>query len=63
MALGLLFLLLSGVFTLGWILGSALGYQSGRADAEALADLQSELVRSIELHLTDEPEVAAAQLG
>lgn len=55
MGLGLVFLVLSGVFTLGWVLGSALGYQNGRQDAEALANLQSELVRSIEVHLADEP--------
>ncbi len=68
MALGVLFLLLSAAFTLGWMLGSALGYQSGRHDAEQLADLQAELVRSIELHLTEpdaagETEAAAAPLG
>jgi hypothetical protein len=51
----LVFLLLSGVFTLGWSLGSALGYQAGRAEAEELAQLQADLVRSIELHLSDEP--------
>jgi hypothetical protein len=50
----LVFLLLSGVFTLGWALGSALGYQAGRAEAEELARLQTDLVRSIELHLSDE---------
>ena len=51
MSLGLLFLLLSGVFAFGWILGSALGYQSGRRDAEELAHLQASLVESIELDL------------
>jgi hypothetical protein len=50
----LVFLLLSGVFTLGWALGSALGYQAGRAEAEELARLQVDLVRSIEIHLSDE---------
>ncbi len=61
MALGLVFLLLSAAFTVGWMLGSALGYQSGRHDAEQLAELQAELVRSIELHLTDsEPDSEAA---
>jgi hypothetical protein len=50
----LVFLLLSGVFTLGWALGSALGYQAGRAEAEELAQLQADLVRSIELHLSDD---------
>jgi hypothetical protein len=49
----LLFLLLSGVFTLGWALGSALGYQAGRAEAEELARLQADLVRSVELHLSN----------
>ena len=48
----LFFLLLSGVFTLGWALGSALGYQAGRAEAEELARLQADLVRSVELHLS-----------
>jgi hypothetical protein len=49
----LVFLLLSGVFTLGWALGSALGYQAGRAEAEELARLQADLVRSVELHLSN----------
>jgi hypothetical protein len=52
--LWLVFLLLSGVFTLGWALGSAIGYQAGRAEAEELAQLQADLVRSIEIHLADE---------
>ena len=34
MELGLLFLVLSGVFTFGWMMGSALGYQNGRRDAD-----------------------------
>ncbi len=51
MSLGLLFLLLSGVFSFGWIVGSALGYQNGRRDAEELAHLQAALVQSIELDL------------
>lgn len=55
MTLWLVFLLLSGVFTLGWGLGSALGYQAGRREAEELAELQAELVHSIEIHLADEP--------
>ena len=66
MALGLMFLLLSAAFTVGWMLGSALGYQAGRHDAEQLAELQAELVRSIELHLNEpdpEDETAAAPLG
>jgi lipopolysaccharide biosynthesis regulator YciM len=49
--LGLLFLVLSGVFSFGWVMGSALGYQNGRHDAEELARLQSMLVESIELDL------------
>ena len=49
----LVFLLLSGVFTLGWALGSALGYQAGRAEAEDLARLQADLVRSVEFHLSN----------
>jgi hypothetical protein len=49
--LGLLFLVLSGVFTFGWITGSALGYQNGRRDAEELARLQAMLVESIEVDL------------
>ena len=51
MALGLLFLALSGVFTVGWMIGSALGYQNGRRDAEELARLQAMLVESIEVDL------------
>jgi len=50
-ALGLLFLVLSGVFSFGWMLGSALGYQNGRRDAEELARLQAMLVDSIEMDL------------
>jgi hypothetical protein len=49
--LGLLFLVLSGVFCFGWMLGSALGYQNGRRDAEELARLQAMLVDSIEMDL------------
>lgn len=51
MELGLLFLVLSGVFTFGWMVGSALGYQNGRRDAEELARLQTMLVESIEVDL------------
>ena len=51
MTLGLVFLVLSGVFSFGWMLGSALGYQNGRRDAEELARLQALLVDSIELDL------------
>jgi hypothetical protein len=39
------------VFSFGWVIGSALGYQNGRHDAEELARLQSMLVESIELDL------------
>ncbi|MDQ3944804.1 MAG: hypothetical protein M3357_06575 [Actinomycetota bacterium] len=46
-----MFLLLSGVFSLGWALGSALGFQAGKREAEELAELQADLVRSIEAHL------------
>ena len=53
MALGLLFLLLSGVFTLGWVLGSALGFQAGQRAADELAELRSQLVRGIEDHLAE----------
>ena len=51
MELGLLFLVLSGAFTFGWAMGSALGYQRGRNDAEELARLQAMLVESIEVDL------------
>ena len=51
MTLGLLFLALSGVFTFGWMIGSALGYQNGRRDAEELGRLQAMLVESIEVDL------------
>jgi hypothetical protein len=47
---------LSGVFSLGWALGSALGFQAGKREAEELAELQAELVRSIEAHLADTDE-------
>jgi len=49
--LALVFLVLSGVFCFGWIVGSALGYQNGRRDAEELARLQAMLVDSIERDL------------
>ena len=62
MALGLLFLVLSGVFSFGWMLGSALGYQNGRRDAEELARLQTMLVDSIELDLRQKT-AAAAETG
>ena len=51
MELGLLFLVLSGVFTFGWMMGSGLGYQNGRRDAEELARLQAMLVDQIEVDL------------
>ncbi len=57
MALAVVFLVLSGVFTFGWILGSALGYQNGRRDAEELARLQAMLVDSIELDLRQKTTV------
>jgi hypothetical protein len=56
-ALGLLFLVLSGVFAFGWMLGSALGYQNGRRDAEELARLQAMLVDSIEMDLRQKTNV------
>ena len=51
MTLALVFLGLSGTFSFGWMLGSALGYQNGRRDAEELARLQAMLVDSIEMDL------------
>lgn len=45
------FLLMSIVFCFGWALGSGLGYQNGRADAEALFDLQQQLLAEVEEHL------------
>jgi lipopolysaccharide biosynthesis regulator YciM len=57
--LGLLFLLLSGVFSFGWVMGSALGYQNGRRDAEELARLQTMLVESIELDLRQKTKAPA----
>ncbi len=57
MALGLLMLVLSGVFTVGWVIGSALGYQNGRRDAEELARLQAMLVESIEVDLRQKTTV------
>ena len=61
MTLALVFLGLSGVFTFGWMLGSALGYQNGRRDAEELARLQTMLVDSIELDLRQ--KTAAARVA
>ena len=62
MTLALVFLGLSGTFSFGWMLGSALGYQNGRHDAEELARLQAMLVESIEVDLrhktATEPTVA-----
>ena len=59
MELGLLFLVLSGVFTFGWMTGSALGYQNGRRDAEELARLQAMLVESIEVDLRQNTKAPA----
>ena len=58
MTLALVFLGLSGVFSFGWMLGSALGYQNGRRDAEELARLQAMLVDSIELDLRQKTPAA-----
>jgi hypothetical protein len=55
--LGLLFLVLSGVFTFGWMMGSGIGYQNGRRDAEELARLQAMLVESIEVDLRQKTTV------
>jgi hypothetical protein len=55
--LGLLFLVSSGVFTFGWMMGSALGYQRGRRDTEELARLQAMLVESIEVDLRQKTTV------
>ena len=57
MTLGLVFLVLSGVFSFGWMMGSALGYQNGRRDAEELARLQAMLVESIEVDLRQKTTV------
>ena len=57
MTLALVFLGLSGTFSFGWMLGSALGYQNGRRDAEELARLQAMLVDSIELDLRQKTTV------
>jgi hypothetical protein len=57
--LGLLFLVSSGVFTFGWMMGSALGYQRGRRDAEELARLQAMLVESIEVDLRQKTTIPA----
>ncbi|HKY75624.1 MAG TPA: hypothetical protein VJS45_05775 [Acidimicrobiia bacterium] len=59
MELGLLFLVSSGVFTFGWMMGSALGYQRGRRDAEELARLQAMLVESIEVDLRQQTTIPA----
>ena len=59
MELGLLLLVLSGVFTFGWMTGSALGYQNGRRDAEELARLQAMLVESIEVDLRQQTPTPA----
>ena len=57
MELGLLFLVLSGVFTFGWMMGSGIGYQNGRRDAEELVRLQAVLVESIEVDLRQKTTV------
>jgi lipopolysaccharide biosynthesis regulator YciM len=59
--LGLLFLVLSGVFSFGWMMGSALGYQNGRHDADELSRLQAMLVDSIEADLRQ--KTAAVETG
>jgi hypothetical protein len=55
--LGLLFLALCGVFTFGWMMGSGIGYQNGRRDAEELVRLQAMLVESIEVDLRQKTTV------
>ena len=45
MSLWLVFLLLSAVFSFGWSLGSALGYQHGQRDALELDRLEADLVQ------------------
>jgi hypothetical protein len=63
--LWLVFFLMSIVFCFGWALGSGLGYQNGRADAESLFELQQQLLQGIEDHLANDatgpmPATAAA---
>lgn len=54
MTLWLVFLMLSMVFTLGWVLGSGIGYQSGQRDAEEAYELRAELFRDLQRHLAVE---------
>ena len=63
MSLALIFLGMSGVFSFGWMVGSALGYQNGRRDADELARLQAMLVDSIELDLRQQTEPAVCTQG
>ena len=60
MALWLVFLMLSMVFTLGWILGSGIGYQNGQRDAEAFAELQTELFHDLQASLSENPQRVTA---
>jgi hypothetical protein len=48
------------VFTLGWVLGSGIGYQNGQRDAEAFAELQAELFRDLQASLAEDPERVSA---
>ena len=56
MALWLVFVMLSMVSTLGWVLGSGIGYQNGQRDAQAFAELQAELFSDLQASLAEDPE-------
>ena len=55
MALWFVFLALSMTFTFGWILGSGIGYQNGRRDAEAFAELQTTLFADLQREWHQQP--------
>ena len=60
MALWLVFAMLSMVFTLGWVLGSGIGYQNGQRDAEAFFELQSRLFSDLQDSLAKGDERVSA---
>jgi hypothetical protein len=48
------------VFTLGWVLGSGIGYQNGQRDAEAFFELQSRLFSDLQDSLVQGDERVSA---
>ena len=63
MDLWLVFLLLSGVFSFGWVLGSALGYQTAAATPRSSPICRPSSSESIEVDLPPEDDRRRSQTG